>query len=305
MAKSDIWMPLYTGDYLRDTTRLTTEQHGAYLLLIMDYWTNGPPPDNDAILAQITRMSLEAWSNASSTIRAFFEHQDGVLIHHRINKEIEAAKVKKADAVAKATRAAEIRWQKDASSNASSNSQAMLEQCPSPSPTESPSKTKAKSKSEAPEANQENSTPLQPAAPIARKKKVADVENIELQAVCRETWGRYSEAYAVRYGEPPVRNAKVSGQVKQFCQRVPAIEAPAIAAFFVGHNAGFYVSKGHAVGLLLADAEKLRTEWATNRTITATQAQQSDRTQANGNIFGKLIAEAKERERNESNQQAV
>ena len=93
-------MPLYTGDYLRDTTRLTTEQHGAYLLLIMDYWTNGPPPDNDAILAQITRMSLEAWSNASSTIRAFFEHQDGVLIHHRINKEIEAAKVKKADAVA-------------------------------------------------------------------------------------------------------------------------------------------------------------------------------------------------------------
>lgn len=149
------------------------------------------------------------------------------------------------------------------------------------------------------------SKPLQPATPTATKKKVLTDEETALQSVCRETWGAYSAAYCERYSTDPVRNAKVSGQVKQYCQRVPAGEAPAIAAFYVRHNAGFYVAKLHPVGLLLADAEKLRTEWATNRTITATQAQQSDRTQANGNIFGKLIAEAKERERNESNQQAV
>ena len=123
--------------------------------------------------------------------------------------------------------------------------------------------------------------------------------------VCAETWESYSRAYQNRYSVPPQRNAKVNGQIAQFCKRVSSDEAPAIAAFYVRHNAGFYVAKLHPVGLLLADAEKLRTEWATNRTITATQAQQSDRTQANGNIFGKLIAEAKERERNEANQQAV
>jgi uncharacterized protein YdaU (DUF1376 family) len=304
MAKSDIWMPLYPGDYLRDTTRLTTEQHGAYLLLIMDYWTNGPPPDNDVILAQITRMSLDAWSNASSTIRAFFEHQDGVLIHHRINKEIEAAKVKKADAVAKATRAAEIRWQKDASSNASSNNQAMLEQCPSPSPTESPSKTKAKSKSEAPEANQAESKSLQPAAPTATKKKAPlTAEETALKAVCRATWESYSRAYNDRYNAMPTGNATVYAQLKQFCKRVPGAEAPHIAAFYCLHNAAFYVTKGHAVGQLLADAEKLRTEWATNRTITQSQARQVDETQGRGNVWGEIIEEARERERNEAIQQ--
>ena len=62
--KVDIWMPLYVADYLSATSRLTTEQHGAYLLLLMDYWKNGAPPNNDAVLAQITKLSPNAWSNA-------------------------------------------------------------------------------------------------------------------------------------------------------------------------------------------------------------------------------------------------
>ena len=49
----------------------------------------------------------------------------------------------------------------------------------------------------------------------------------------------------------------------------------------------------HTVGLLLADAEKLRTEWATKTTVTQTQARQADKTQARGNVFNKLIEEAR------------
>lgn len=90
------------------------------------------------------------------------------------------------------------------------------------------------------------------------------------------TWHAYSKAYAKRYGIKPTWNTKVAGQLKLFVGRVPQAEAPLIAEFFVSHGDAFYVRKAHAVGLLLADAEKLRTEWGTGKKITAQVAKQSD-----------------------------
>ena len=66
-----------------------------------------------------------------------------------------------------------------------------------------------------------------------------------------------------------------------------------VAAFFVASSNKFYVTKGHSIGLLLADAEKLRTEWATGRAMTDAEARQADRTAAIGNTFGRLIEERK------------
>lgn len=111
------------------------------------------------------------------------------------------------------------------------------------------------------------------------------------------TWDAYSVAYLSRYGVEPTRNATVNGQLAQFVTRVPQAEAPQIAAFFVKHNKAFYVSSRHAVGALLRDAEGLRTEWLSGRTVTDTEARQADRTQATGNVFGALIAEARERDK--------
>ncbi|MBL0142636.1 MAG: hypothetical protein IPP91_11185 [Betaproteobacteria bacterium] len=107
----------------------------------------------------------------------------------------------------------------------------------------------------------------------------------------RAVWEAYSAAYEVRYGQPPVRNARVAGQLAAFLKRVPAAEAPGIAAWFVRSNKAFYTAKGHPVSLLLADAEALRTDWATRAQRTETEARQGDRTQATGNVFNKLIEE--------------
>ena len=138
-GKADIWMPLYIGDYLADTMHLTTEQHGAYLLLIMAYWKNGGPlPSNPQSMAAICRMSVDAWSNAQEVLSGFFEvnTESGLWSHERIEREMAEAGVNKERRVLRAKTAAAARWSKDAPSNAPSNAYAMLEQCPSPSPSD-------------------------------------------------------------------------------------------------------------------------------------------------------------------------
>lgn len=88
-GKPDTWMPLVIGDYLKDTARLTTEQHGAYLLLIMDYWVNGAPPDDDAQLAAITGLDARAWRKNRPALQRFFRVEEGFWRHKRIERELE------------------------------------------------------------------------------------------------------------------------------------------------------------------------------------------------------------------------
>ena len=102
-------------------------------------------------------------------------------------------------------------------------------------------------------------------------------------------WEAYADAYQRRYGTEPVRNAKVNGQLANLLNRLGAEEAPQVAAWFVGHSNRYYVQKMHAVDCLLADAEKLRTEWATGRRVTATAAMEADRLQESGDMWGRLI----------------
>ena len=129
-----------------------------------------------------------------------------------------------------------------------------------------------------------------PDASLPATKKESSVET-ELQAVCRQTWAAYADAYERRYGAAPVRNAKVSAQVKQFVQRVGKDECLSIAEWFISHPNDFYGKNLHGFGLLLADAEKLRTQWATGRVMAPqprkTQHQLNQAGVANA-IFGYL-----------------
>lgn len=110
-------------------------------------------------------------------------------------------------------------------------------------------------------------------------------------------WAAYAIAYQGQYSVEPVRNAKVNGQLSQVIDRIGADEAPHVAAFYVRHKNAFYVRKMHSVDSLLADCEKLRTEWATQTQMTQTKAIQADKTQTNYDAFAPLIAEAEARER--------
>lgn len=82
---SKAWMPLYIADYRADTAHLTAAQHGAYLLLIMHYWSTGNLPDDDGALARIACMTPAEWRKNRPTIAAFFG--DG-WTHKRINNEL-------------------------------------------------------------------------------------------------------------------------------------------------------------------------------------------------------------------------
>lgn len=146
MAKTSVWMPIYIGDYLGDTARLTTEQHGAYLLLLMDYWRNGPPPADDDVLCSITRLKTARFRAQKMTLLSFFKLEGGRLIHPRVEAEIVKAEQNAVRNSARASKAANARWHgsgDDASSNAPSNASSNARECPSPSPSFSNEKAAA------------------------------------------------------------------------------------------------------------------------------------------------------------------
>ncbi len=90
--KSDIWLALNIGDYLRDTMDFTTEEHGAYLLLIMAYHMNrGPLPDDDRRLQNIAKISRYKWSKIRQTLATKFRIENGMWHHKRCDAELRKA----------------------------------------------------------------------------------------------------------------------------------------------------------------------------------------------------------------------
>lgn len=121
-------MPIFWGDYLRDTGHLTTVEHGAYMLLIGQYWTSGQPlPDDDRRLAQITKLSVVRWRNMRKTIAYFFKVNDGFWNHKRIDAELEKAHARKEKFSNSGKIGAERRWHRHADSDGEANGRAMPE----------------------------------------------------------------------------------------------------------------------------------------------------------------------------------
>jgi len=84
------YMQLYTSDYLADTAHLTTEEHGAYLLLLMNYWQRGKPLDNtDGRLAHVARLSAERWKAVEPILAEFFMIEGTTWVQARIERDLD------------------------------------------------------------------------------------------------------------------------------------------------------------------------------------------------------------------------
>jgi uncharacterized protein YdaU (DUF1376 family) len=131
-GKTDIWMPVYIGDYLADTMHLSTEQHGAYLLLLFHLWRRGILQDDDAVLAQITGLPIKAWSLCRAVLAEFFEIHDGQWHHRRVERERIKVSAKQQFNANRAKLGASSRWGKeprpgeDAESMCASNASSIL-----------------------------------------------------------------------------------------------------------------------------------------------------------------------------------
>lgn len=83
------YLPLYISDYQADTSHLTTLEHGAYLLLIMNYWQRGQPlPNDDRKLARIAGVGPREWKRIKGTISEFFQVDCSNWSHSRLESEL-------------------------------------------------------------------------------------------------------------------------------------------------------------------------------------------------------------------------
>lgn len=64
------YMQLYIADYLADTMHLSTEEHGAYLLLMFNYWQTGRAIPKSR-LAKIARLDNERWISVEESLSEF------------------------------------------------------------------------------------------------------------------------------------------------------------------------------------------------------------------------------------------
>lgn len=85
------YLPLYTGDYLRDTRHLSMAEHGAYLLMLTYCWDQkGPLPlDRHRIQGICNARSKDEQEAVERVLADFFVVMDDGLYNKRMQAEIE------------------------------------------------------------------------------------------------------------------------------------------------------------------------------------------------------------------------
>lgn len=123
------FMQLYTADYRRDTRHLTTEQHGAYLLILIAMWEQqGGLPE--AHVERATELSHDAWLEHRELLAEFFTVKGGEWSNKRIKKDIAEIRKKSKQKQEAGRKGGQTRARNAKKRDAElSGSQAVLKQC--------------------------------------------------------------------------------------------------------------------------------------------------------------------------------
>lgn len=89
MSRKPSHIPIFPDAYHRDTTHLTTEEHGAYFLLLMAAWGSDDCslPNDTRRLAALAKMSVQKWQKMAPTVLEFWTIEKGKLTQKRLLKE--------------------------------------------------------------------------------------------------------------------------------------------------------------------------------------------------------------------------
>jgi len=144
--KTDIWMPIYIGDYIKDTMGLSAEQHGCYLLILMDMWTHdGWIPSNPEYLSRIARVSEERWrTHIRVALHHFFREDESVITHDRLLSELNQSKARRIKAQENGRKGGRPRTQKEPTGLPIANPTLNPERTSSPSPSHTKNSLKMK-----------------------------------------------------------------------------------------------------------------------------------------------------------------
>lgn len=132
------YLPLFGSDYLADTSHLTTEEHGAYLLLLIAAWRQDDCglPNDDRKLARITGLSARKWLAIKDTILEFWTVEGGRIFQARLRKERGFADQKSENN----RRSARTRWDRQDAENKASDECERTSKRNAPQPQPQPQK---------------------------------------------------------------------------------------------------------------------------------------------------------------------
>lgn len=112
-------IPLFPDAYHRDTTHLTTEEHGAYFLLMMAAWGSEDCtlPYDDKRLAALVKMPVAKWKKIAPNVLEFWTIDKGRISQKRLLKEWHYVR----ETRGKRKAAANVRWGNDDPSKSNAN----------------------------------------------------------------------------------------------------------------------------------------------------------------------------------------